>query len=392
VHLNKDVSIIIPVYNAVNTLERCIDSLLNQTVDLGRIEIVLVDDGSSDESSGLCDEYEEKYPELFCVIHQENSGGPAGPRNKGIRIAKGEYVFFCDNDDYLGREALDRMIQHAYKWNSDVLLVKMGQTTRKRIPKTAFKETLPKADVYTSGIVTTLGPWKLFRRSLLLDNDIFFPEDASYDDVYFVLKAYFCAETISVAADYDYYFWTLQDDESNLSGAGGSENSNWRRIDAQLLGLDIALRMLDQYADPQKSGEIYKKVLGQTAYKTIMQLNDKSSDEKERSYIEAKQLLFPFCNELYMGKLAFSQKVRFACLVHTSHERFSRTAGSEDLQSFREFVMFKGSFQCPESISHSEVCKGCDQFVRTEKKKARKKKLKKNAVVNLALKLKKKIN
>ena len=91
------VSVIVPIYNAEKYMENCIDSICNQT--LKNIEIILINDGSSDNSGEMVNEYATKDIRIK-VIHQENSG-PSIARNKGISIAKGKYIGFVDSDDYI---------------------------------------------------------------------------------------------------------------------------------------------------------------------------------------------------------------------------------------------------------------------------------------------------
>lgn len=91
------VSIIVPVYNVEPYIETCIQSLIRQT--MGNIEVILVDDGSTDRSGELCDQYAEA-DERIRVIHKQN-GGLSSARNAGISAAKGEYLLFVDSDDYV---------------------------------------------------------------------------------------------------------------------------------------------------------------------------------------------------------------------------------------------------------------------------------------------------
>ena len=100
-------SIIIPVYQVEQTLRRCIDSVLSQS--FSDWEMILVDDGSTDESPTICDEYVKNYDKIH-VIHKEN-GGLSDARNAGIDVANGEYVTFIDSDDYLGEEALTKVMR-----------------------------------------------------------------------------------------------------------------------------------------------------------------------------------------------------------------------------------------------------------------------------------------
>ena len=95
-----DVSVIIPAYNGMPYFIRCIESVVAQTLGLDRMEVVVVDDGSSDGTGEEADRWAEKHPGVFRVLHEEGSGGPAKPRNTGLDVATGRYVFFLDADDY----------------------------------------------------------------------------------------------------------------------------------------------------------------------------------------------------------------------------------------------------------------------------------------------------
>src|SRR5690242_17952923 len=110
-----------PVYNGLATLGRALGSVFAQT--LGGIEIIVVDDGSTDGSAAELDRLAASHDNLV-VIHQPNSGGPGGPRNTGLARARGEYLFFLDADDWLGPEALERMAALADEHGTDIVLGK----------------------------------------------------------------------------------------------------------------------------------------------------------------------------------------------------------------------------------------------------------------------------
>lgn len=105
----KKVSVIIPVYNVEPFLERCVDSVLNQSYS--DIEILLIDDGSPDQCPQICDRYADSYSNIE-VIHQLN-GGLSKARNAGIKKASGEYLFFLDSDDYLDKECISKLIENS---------------------------------------------------------------------------------------------------------------------------------------------------------------------------------------------------------------------------------------------------------------------------------------
>lgn len=104
--MNDTISIIVPVYNAEAYLERCVESIEKQTYKY--FELILVDDGSADGSGKLCDDLKNKYGNIT-VIHQKNSGASAA-RNRGIDSAGGKFILFCDSDDYIAHDMLQKLI------------------------------------------------------------------------------------------------------------------------------------------------------------------------------------------------------------------------------------------------------------------------------------------
>lgn len=112
-------SVIVPVYNTQSYLEECINSIYAQTQK--EIEVIAVNDGSTDKSLQKLNEMKEKYPDLI-IVNQQNRG-PGGARNAGIRLAKGEYIYFCDSDDFLcDYDALNKCYQYAAKNELDVVM------------------------------------------------------------------------------------------------------------------------------------------------------------------------------------------------------------------------------------------------------------------------------
>ncbi|WP_455581611.1 glycosyltransferase family 2 protein [Dysosmobacter sp.] len=110
------ISVIVPVYNTEKYLRRCIDSILNQTYEA--LEVILVDDGSTDGSGAVCDEYAEKDARVR-VIHQKN-GGISAARNAGIDAASGQYIAFIDSDDYLFPTMYGKLFESLQKTKADI--------------------------------------------------------------------------------------------------------------------------------------------------------------------------------------------------------------------------------------------------------------------------------
>lgn len=114
------ISVIIPIYNAEDTLKRCIESVLLQTYPA--YEIILIDDGSTDRSGGICDRYLQTHPMQVKVLHQINRGA-ASARNAGIDRSKGDYLAFLDSDDYYESNMLQTMVGLIQKYNADMSIV-----------------------------------------------------------------------------------------------------------------------------------------------------------------------------------------------------------------------------------------------------------------------------
>lgn len=114
------ISIIVPVYNVEQYLDDCLISIINQTYK--NLEIILIDDGSTDKSGKICDEYAKKDSRII-VIHKEN-GGVSSARNAGLRIAKGAYIGFVDPDDWIAEDMYEVLYSNAKKYDADVSVCK----------------------------------------------------------------------------------------------------------------------------------------------------------------------------------------------------------------------------------------------------------------------------
>ncbi|MFI7414811.1 glycosyltransferase [Streptomyces sp. NPDC049627] len=212
------VSVIVAAYNAMPYLTRCITSAAEQSIGRDELEIIVVNDGSTDGTAEELERLARVYPGLIKIFEQENSGGPSAPRNVGLGHARGEFVFFLDADDYLGTEALERMVAAAEKNGTDIVLGKMVGVGGRGLPQSMFRRNQPKTDVFNSRVYWALNPLKLFRRALLERHGLRFPTGLPIgEDQPFTALAYLHASGISVIADYDCLFCTLRDDGGNTT-------------------------------------------------------------------------------------------------------------------------------------------------------------------------------
>ena len=217
------ISVIVPIYNAEKFLHYCIDSILNQTfIDF---ELILVDDGSTDNSGKICDEYSEKDNRIW-VIHKPN-GGVSSARNAGIEAAKGEYICFVDSDDFLESSYLEELIETKKKY-PDFDNVWCGFQTVEDYYKNnkkaydverdndySFSDLSSIMDLFEKWFVQM--PWnKLYKTKTIVENSIVFPPEISLgEDYIFNLRYLDCTNgKISVVNKplYDY----LRDGKESL--------------------------------------------------------------------------------------------------------------------------------------------------------------------------------
>ena len=211
-----DVSVVVPVFNAMPYLHEFLESLAAQDLSDDAYEVIAVNDGSTDGSAAELDAFAARHSNVR-VLHQENSGWPGKPRNRGLDLARGRYVFFADADDRLGTEALRRLVAFADEHGSDVVVPKMVGLNG-RMAWWPHPEQAPDADL--EKVLQTLTPQKLIRRSMLVDRDLRFPEEKiRLEDGMMLTRAYYTAARVSALGDYDYYYIRTRDDGGNISSA-----------------------------------------------------------------------------------------------------------------------------------------------------------------------------
>lgn len=176
------VSVIVPIYNVEKYLEKCLISLVNQT--LQEIEIILVNDGSKDKSGEIAKQYQEKYSHKIIYLEKEN-GGLSDARNFGISHATGEYIAFLDSDDYVELEMYEEMYQTAQKENSDMVQCNFyWEYPKKR--KLGKVEIYDKKDRIEKARVEAWN--KLIKREILQRTKVEFPNGYRYEDVEFTYQ------------------------------------------------------------------------------------------------------------------------------------------------------------------------------------------------------------
>lgn len=191
----KKISVIVPCYNVEKYIDRCINSLVNQTIGLENLELIFVDDASKDGTLDKLFDWEQKYSENIMVIPCKENRRQGAARNIGMQYATGAYIGFVDSDDYVSEEMYDTLYQIAEQETCDAvscLFVREYEDGSVAMPAEPHKNAGKKIEIKTvedrrkymrSGMPG--GIWsKIYRRELILEHDLYFPEELTYEDNY----------------------------------------------------------------------------------------------------------------------------------------------------------------------------------------------------------------
>jgi len=321
-----DVSVIIGAYEAMPYLVECLASVEAQTIDRGRIEVIAVDDGSTDGTGEYLEEFAARAAMPVTVIRQDNSGGPSGPRNVGLGKAAGRYVFFLDADDRLGPEALERMVAMADRNGTDVVLGRVEGINRKP-PRSMWDRSFDRTDVFSSNIKFTLSAQKLFRRELLEQHGMRFDESLwTGEDALFTMEAYLRANGVSVIADHTCYYLVGRDDGKHVTKSGGYS-----------LRFDSARALMNLIAEHVPAGERRDALLVRPFLVTLLpQFGPKYLKDSEQVRQHKFQLAKPLMEEFWSEGVARRLKVEERLRLHLVAEE-----KPELLKEVVEFVKAK---------------------------------------------------
>lgn len=209
------VSIIVPVYNAVAYIHKCLNSLLDQSIR--DYEIICVNDASTDETSSILDSYAHRYSNIIVINHQKNKR-QGGARNTGIRAARGIYVGFVDSDDWIEKNMYKELYEEAVKYDLDIVDTDYDIINAKG-------KILSKCHIFDKNIhneivecnrkrLMTMGGsvcGRLYKRAFLLENNFYFPENLFYEDNCFVPLVYAKMHSYSYIRQCNYHYFVNTD-------------------------------------------------------------------------------------------------------------------------------------------------------------------------------------
>lgn len=327
------VSVIIPVYNVEKYLYDCVDSVVNQTYK--NIEIILVDDGSTDGSSAICDKYALKHPNIN-VIHKQN-GGLSDARNEGIKYAKGKYIYFLDSDDLIKKEAIQLLINESEQYNSDIVFfdatvvdengnpLKDDRYLRKQTyitptdSKNILRQLFENKDYFPCATMVFI------KRDFL--NPLIFQKGILYEDILFTFQLFLNAET-AVHLPMPLYIRRIR--ESSIT----QEDMKAKNIFSLCI---IIEKLLDLYKTEQNSMKhnliyIQINILYGTLINCYCYLNRKEKIKCRKEFLQTLNNL---------EKTGFKKKRLYEYTKHFSFRFFNKSSVSLLVSAFRNFNINK---------------------------------------------------
>ena len=227
------VSVIVPIYNVENYIEKCLETLVNQTLE--NIEIILVNDGSKDNSEVIAKRFLKNYPEKIVYLEKEN-GGLSDARNYGIPYAKGEYVAFLDSDDEIDTNYFELLLIACKNTDIAVCNLIVESNNKEELSRFEMNNQILTSTEALNQLLTrkgiNSGPCaKLFRKKII--EDLYFPDLKVYEDILFVKDAFKKAKKVSVINSVAYHYY--QNEGSAMHAGENTPSLDIINVTEQLL-------------------------------------------------------------------------------------------------------------------------------------------------------------
>lgn len=224
-----EISIIIPCYNVEKYLMRCFESLEKQTIGIENMELIFVDDASTDHTWNTIQKIEKKYPQNVIAIHCDENGRQGKTRNIGIEYATTDYIGFVDSDDWVEPNMYEILLDEIKRNNRDIVYCKFFRDNGSEEKVHQLDGTVAyllvdndeKRKEFICSNCLGYGVWdKIYKKDFLLKNQIYFPEHVAYEDIFFSGLYYLYAERIAIV-NYELYHYFVNENSTVLKKNAG---------------------------------------------------------------------------------------------------------------------------------------------------------------------------
>lgn len=237
--VEKYISVIIPCYNVEKWIDRCMESLINQTIGVDNLELIFVDDASTDGTMEKLVEWEAKYPESILVIHCEENHKQGAARNVGLHYASASYIGFVDSDDWVDHSMYEKMYKKAISTDADIVGV-FGQ--REDLSGKIYCDYKSYSGQTDMLVKCGEGEWPglpggvwsgLYKKDLIFDHQVFFPEDLAYEDNYWgTVLGYYVSSYYIINESLYHYFINM---ESTITSDAAPHHFDRLQIEKMIL-------------------------------------------------------------------------------------------------------------------------------------------------------------
>lgn len=311
---NIRLSVIVPVFRVEQYLDQCVQSLLHQDLRAEEYEIILVDDGSDDNSPVLCDQYAAQYEQIR-VIHQTNKG-QAAARNSGIKAAQGQYICFVDSDDFLEPNTYKPLLKQAIYNTLDILqfrvqLVSGNKITPIGVPHNDNTVYSGEQFVNTCLNVQCYPVIYLIRRNLLTDSSVYFTEGIFYEDVEWVPRMLYAADRV-MRNDVIVYNYVMHPNSTTHP----TTKEKWQRV------VEDNLTVLNHYSHmiAERKETEWLRAMSASIITAILTIVAKQFYTERNTYIKQIQTIYPYTLES-KANFPLTEKIK-TYLAHISPDLY----------------------------------------------------------------------
>ena len=255
------ISIIVPIYNVQNQLSNCIESLLNQSCPKLDIQIILVNDGSTDNSGNIAKEYKDKYRDKIIYLEKEN-GGLSDARNYGLKFVDkdSDYISFVDSDDYISNNLYEKLLQYMNeKYDMIKIKVRKVKESGELLEENYSPEFIDKSGeeafdiLYKSDVMTEIACGYIYRKEFFLENNFEFAKGMYHEDFGLIPLILLKAKKVA-SVNVGYYFYV----QTEKSITRGDSSKNIKRARDLLKHYDNMIKVIESYQISEKSKENIK--------------------------------------------------------------------------------------------------------------------------------------
>lgn len=341
-YMNKNnplISIVIPVYNTEDYLEKCLDSLINQT--LKKIEIIVVNDGSTDGSLKILEDY-SKRDKRIKLINKKNEGQSIA-RNVALENVNGDYIAFIDSDDYIDLDAYEKLYKFIKDNDNDMVICDTIRfNSKKRYRAKLHRKSIPKERVASTNIIERprllydTGIWnKLIKKSFWEENKFLYAPDRLYEDLLLATELHCKSKSVGILPDVKYY-WRIREGDSK------STTQNTKRVKNLKDRLFVAEKIAELLESKREYRVLilphYKKVLG---YDLPIFINnfDSANKEFEKEFITGVNKLLKEIPIEAFENLGLFSKLKYQAIIENNVKTLKKLVKSSKKYSNRKKML-----------------------------------------------------